>query len=332
MNIAPHREASLGHSRAIFNLESCAYHYSDLSIISDVEIPFLRPTDGMGCDISFKQTLAEPAQIRLLEENCGKSDEPATWQCIEVGNDIYWLQLRYVGFLVEATGTHITVTACNHPRVSEPHVVRLFVDNVLPRILARMGRFVVHASCVAYGDQAILFLGDSGKGKSTLALAHCHLLGAELVSDDCVELRTDLNSVAAMPTYRTHRVWNDSRDAMRGDYDCAIVNEGKDYKLKIMPSVATTFRPYRVAAIFVMDGFGERIAMQELSHRAAVLGVLGQMFYFGEILPRSAVNAKFDRCEQICQMTRCSSLRFSRKYECLLSVAKATRDAGIAAS
>ena len=49
---------------------------------------------------------------------------------------------------------------------------------------------VLHASCVAVGDRAVLILGASGRGKSGLALQLMGF-GAELVADDrtCVVLR-----------------------------------------------------------------------------------------------------------------------------------------------
>jgi hypothetical protein len=43
--------------------------------------------------------------------------------------------------------------------------------------------FVVHASCVALGGRGVLLLGDSGAGKSDLALRLIHE-GARLVADD----------------------------------------------------------------------------------------------------------------------------------------------------
>jgi HPr kinase/phosphorylase len=42
---------------------------------------------------------------------------------------------------------------------------------------------IVHASCVAFGARGVLLLGDSGAGKSDLALRLIHE-GARLVADD----------------------------------------------------------------------------------------------------------------------------------------------------
>ena len=46
---------------------------------------------------------------------------------------------------------------------------------------------LVHASCVCWQNKGILFIGDSGNGKSTAALALIEK-GATLVADDYVEI------------------------------------------------------------------------------------------------------------------------------------------------
>lgn len=46
----------------------------------------------------------------------------------------------------------------------------------------------IHASCVAYKNQGILFLGQSGSGKSDVCLRLIMEHGAKLVADDRVNL------------------------------------------------------------------------------------------------------------------------------------------------
>ncbi|MEM7319013.1 MAG: serine kinase [Pseudomonadota bacterium] len=55
---------------------------------------------------------------------------------------------------------------------------------------------LVHASCVALDTKALLILGGSGAGKSSLALSLMSL-GAQLVADDRVSLRMERGSVTA---------------------------------------------------------------------------------------------------------------------------------------
>lgn len=49
----------------------------------------------------------------------------------------------------------------------------------------------IHAGCISYKNKGILILGDSGTGKSDLALRMIMDKGAELVSDD----RTDIENI-----------------------------------------------------------------------------------------------------------------------------------------
>lgn len=56
----------------------------------------------------------------------------------------------------------------------------------------------VHATCIAVGSQAILLLGESGSGKSDLALRLIDR-GASLVSDDQVVLHKKNNTIVASP-------------------------------------------------------------------------------------------------------------------------------------
>lgn len=59
---------------------------------------------------------------------------------------------------------------------------------------------LVHGSCVAVGEAAVLITGQSGSGKSGMAL-QMMALGAELVADDGVQLRRGGDAVlASAPT------------------------------------------------------------------------------------------------------------------------------------
>lgn len=67
-------------------------------------------------------------------------------------------------------------------------------------LLARQGRTLLHGACVAWNGGAVAILGDSGRGKSTLAAAALHE-GARLLSEDLVVLEAGADGVAAQPGY-----------------------------------------------------------------------------------------------------------------------------------
>jgi hypothetical protein len=86
----------------------------------------------------------------------------------------------YGRYLVSADGRSI---ACAPPAVAWWYWQRLLVGQVLPAAAALRGFEVLHASAVSLGDQAIAFAGDSGLGKSSLALRLLQR-GAALIAED----------------------------------------------------------------------------------------------------------------------------------------------------
>jgi hypothetical protein len=93
-----------------------------------------------------------------------------------------------------------------------PTLVHLLLDQVLPRVAARRGHLVLHGSSVANGSgDAIVVLGQSGRGKSTLA-AGLVARGFVPLSDDCVVLHVDEQGATVVPSYPGHRLSRRSLD------------------------------------------------------------------------------------------------------------------------
>ena len=95
---------------------------------------------------------------------------------------------------------------------SDQSIRHLFDDQILPRILAHQGELVLHAAGVATADSAILFIGASGSGKSSLAAA-MHNWGFQLLGDDAIVAST-VGVSAARPVYRSLRLFSDSITAL----------------------------------------------------------------------------------------------------------------------
>ena len=94
-----------------------------------------------------------------------------------------------------------------------PTVQHLFANQVLPAALGLQQRPVFHASALAMAGGAVAFLGNSGRGKSTLATFLARR-GHALLSDDGLELREAGPGWLAIPNQPSVRLWEDSRDAL----------------------------------------------------------------------------------------------------------------------
>ncbi len=85
----------------------------------------------------------------------------------------------------------------------------LLINQVLPLVLSRRGRLVLHASAISYRGSVVAFVGRSGSGKSTLAAA-CATAGASVVTDDCLVLRPVGGEWHAVPCDAGIRLWPQS--------------------------------------------------------------------------------------------------------------------------
>jgi hypothetical protein len=85
----------------------------------------------------------------------------------------------------------------------------LLADQVVPRIVAHSGSLVLHAGAVRNEDNAILFVGVSGRGKSTLVASfdqrHYALMG-----DDAMIIASVDKRQCASPVYLSLRLLPDS--------------------------------------------------------------------------------------------------------------------------
>ncbi len=92
----------------------------------------------------------------------------------------------------------------------------LFLDQVFPMVLSERGKTILHASAVATPVGAIVFLGESGQGKSTL----CAAFGQQefsVLTDDCLLLEQQENSLFGIPNYPGLRLWSDTVSELFGN-------------------------------------------------------------------------------------------------------------------
>ncbi len=98
-----------------------------------------------------------------------------------------------------------------------PETIRhLLLDQALPMALARQGRIVLHGGAVQTGRGAVVVLGESGWGKSTLAAALARR-GCPLLTDDCLLLEERDGQYHCEPSYPAVRLWPDSLSSLFGE-------------------------------------------------------------------------------------------------------------------
>jgi hypothetical protein len=94
------------------------------------------------------------------------------------------------------------------PGASEEHIRLYLLGSSFGALLHQLGFLVIHGSAIATERGAVLFVGESGHGKSTTATAFCRR-GYSLISDDVCTLALDDQLVPIVyPSYPQVNLWD----------------------------------------------------------------------------------------------------------------------------
>ena len=107
----------------------------------------------------------------------------------------------------------LAVTGFPAPEISETTVQHLYLNQVLPLVLSKLGKLVFHASAVEVGEGAIAFVAESGRGKSTLAASFA-VNGFRFLTDDGLVVEAADPGYQALPSHPSIRLWEDSEAAL----------------------------------------------------------------------------------------------------------------------
>jgi hypothetical protein len=222
--------------------------------------------------------------------------------------------LRFPGacdFLFDSARRTILVIA--EKGVDSATVEHLLLDQVLPRVLSHLGELTVHASAVAAGNGAVIFLGHSGWGKSTLA-ALMHHQGYDLLSDDCILLRPKSGHAIAVPTYRSMRLWPESLHRVFPSSDVSERSSGAKRRLRV--SGDEDAAPRQVEGIYVLnDPAVDRrtISIEPISPAALCVALIKHAFRL-DVADRAAAKTFLELCGAVARSVPGHALSYPRDF------------------
>jgi hypothetical protein len=138
-----------------------------------------------------------------------------SWSYFEIHGDSAYLYWAVVGKFLVKSGKEIIIDPL--PNVEED-VIRLpLLGAVLGMLLHQRGLLILHGSSVAVNGNAIIFLGRSGQGKSTMA-ATLYGRGHKLITDDvaAIDISSENNPIL-LPGFPRIKLWPDSATNALGD-------------------------------------------------------------------------------------------------------------------
>jgi hypothetical protein len=164
------------------------------------------------------------------------------------------------------------------PGASPESVRHVLLDQALPRLIAQRGDFTLHGAAIQLApNRAIVVVGDSGMGKSTLASAFARA-GIRVLTDDCLRVQVNGDSAQVIPTYSGLRLWPDSLAQLFPGHDTRSTPMA-DYSDKRRLTLASAMDPVALEAVYVLRSpHGNDIATERLSAQAACMALVRNSF------------------------------------------------------
>lgn len=182
------------------------------------------------------------------------------------------------------------------PDVEDAVLTRYLVGPALAAALHLRGRLVLHASGVVIDGEAVVFLGESGDGKSTLA-AWARANGHQLLTDDVAVVRVTDDGIVVEPGPSFVKLNIDSALVLGGSWDEVY---GEDTQLPkphylLSENVAREAKPLK--RIYALDE-GDESRIERLDNRDA----------FSELVRNTYVRSYLDEVGQEEHLDRCGTL------------------------
>lgn len=180
-----------------------SYRAFGLSVRSPLALPELQPADAR-----------EAAEVEIVYGEVPAELPGALARGVRYQSAAHALRLQVDGvatYLVEQ-GRKITIARAAG---TDDDDVRVFLlGSVFGALLHQRGDLVLHGSAIDWNGRAVVFLGRSGVGKSTLAAAF-RARGHAVLTDDLCVLRPDSDGrMVAHPGFPQTKLWLDSLEKL----------------------------------------------------------------------------------------------------------------------
>ena len=223
-------------------------------------------------------------------------------------------------FLVSLDGREVWGLAKR--TIQQQALCELFVGHILPLALNTGGHMLLHASAVRVNDHAIIFVGNQGYGKSTLAAAFQEH-GYGLIADDAVVAKVGRTNIQVLASHPRMRLTNASLDQLPKLTQRSTLLIGS-WKNVICAEHSFSNCSARLAAVYFLEHGSGSMATKicTLSPLESAIRILDNAFRL-DLDSRKRMKSELARTIKITERVPMRSLWFPRKFNRLKQVVNA---------
>lgn len=210
------------------------------------------------------------------------------------------------------------------PFVSDATTNHLYLNQVLPLVLGKLGKLVFHGSAVEIGDHAVAFMAESGRGKSTLAAGFA-AGGHRLFTDDSLMIDACGDHFAVAPSHPSIRLWADSEAELipRGLVPAQSLPFTSKSRFMASDSIVFCSLPKPLKrAYFLGDGSATAVKFERLSGAEATVEWVKHSFLL-DVEDKALLTAHFNRVARLAQEPINYRLDYPRRFEDLATLRQA---------
>lgn len=195
-------------------------------------------------------------------------------------------------------------------------IEHLYLNQVLPMVLGRQGTLTFHGSAVEVDAGAVAFMGQSGLGKSTLALSFA-TNGFRFLADDGLVIDDAGEQVIARPSHPSIRLWQDSKDALspRDADEASALPYTAKCRINAGGGIVFCDEPRPLSAVFILEDEGARDVQLERIRPADALIRWVRHSFMLDVEDDDLVAGHFERVSRLVTKIPCYSLDFPRRFD-----------------
>ncbi len=147
-----------------------------------------------------------------------------------------------------------TITIAPEKGASEAEIMLYLMGSAMGALLFQRKILPLHGSAIKVGDHGVIFLGDSGIGKSTLAGA-LQKQGYPLLADDiCAITISEKGEALIIPGFPRLKLWADTlRQFAEGRQGLTRVHQDVTFEKYFYPARNMAAEPVAVGAVFILQ-------------------------------------------------------------------------------
>lgn len=222
-----------------------SYYAYGLEIHSEMEIPeFIPSAKTAKCDV--KLTIDRTAS---LSSYLSAEALEYPW-ALNLTREKALVYLQDLGIFSIKDGK--TIVFIPAPQALEQPARFYIVGTVMAILLYQRGFLVLHGSVIEIGGEAVIFLGNSGDGKSSTAAA-LHAAGYKLVNDDVAPITLGDRPAFLEPGFPQIKMSPETAAALGYDFDSLPIIHPESVKRGYRPQHSFSRSPLNIKRIYVLD-------------------------------------------------------------------------------